>query len=240
MHPRIPILVVTLACLGRLHAAPDANWPQFRGPGSTGLPGQGEQPPHTWSPTENVAWTTDVPGLGWSSPIVWGNRVFLTTVVRDGGEEMPQVGLYLGKSRGGGTHRYLVLCHDFASGKELWRREVHAGEPRPIHLKNSYASATPVVDGQRVIALFHDVGLFAFDHDGKPLWNAPVTARKTRNDWGHGGSPALHDGRVYLVDDNEEESFAAAHDAATGKELWRVKREPETNYTTPLKSEAPC
>ena len=77
------------------------------------------------------------------------------------------MGFYLGKSRGGGTHRYLVLCYDLASGKELWRREVHAGEPRKIHLKNSYASATPVTDGQRVVALFHDVGLFAFDHDGQ-------------------------------------------------------------------------
>jgi len=76
--------------------------------------------------------------------------------------------------------------------------------------------------------------LFAFDHEGKPLWNVPVKATKTRSDFGHGGSPTLHDGRVYLVDDNEDESFLAAYDAASGKELWRAKREAETNYTTPF------
>lgn len=190
--------------------------------------------PSDWSAEKNLAWKTEVPGLGWSSPVVWDGKIFLTTVTRDGGEEAAQMGLYLGKTRGGGTHRCLVLCHELASGRELWRREVHAGELPEIHLKNSYASATPVVDAQCVVALFHDVGLFAFAHDGKPLWNVPVARRKTRNDWGHGGSPTLHEGRVYVVDDNEEESFAAAYDAATGKEGWRVKREPETNYATPF------
>jgi len=112
---------------------------------------------------------------------------------------------------------------------------VHRRIPaRAIRLKNSFASATPVTDGERVVALFHDVGLFAFDLDGKPLRNMPVKPTKTRADFGHGGSPALHDGRVYLVDDNDEKSFVAAYDARTGKELWRVKRGPETNYATPF------
>lgn len=226
---------VAVAIPSQASAAEESNWPQFRGPGSRGLPAEGAKPPVEWSAEKNIAWTTDVPGLGWSSPVVWGGKIFITSAARVAGDEKPQMGLYLGKSRGEGEHRFLVLCYDFASGKQLWEREVHRGVPaRAIHLKNSFASATAATDGQRVVALFHDVGLFAFDLDGKPLWNVPVKATKTRADFGHGGSPVLHEGRVYLVDDNDDESFAAAYDAATGKELWRVKRDRETNYATPF------
>lgn len=227
----LTVLSIIVSFSGSLFAA--ENWPQFRGPRADGL-SESKTLPVEWDVDKNIAWMAEVPGLGWSSPVLWGGKIFLTTVTRDGGEEKPQMGLYLGKARGGGTHHYLVLCYDSANAKELWRREVHAGEPRAIHLKNSYASATPVADAQRVVALFHDVGLFALDHDGKPLWNVPMAVRKTRSDFGHGGSPTLHDGRVYLVDDNEEDSFAATYDVVTGKELWHVKREPETNYATPF------
>jgi len=226
------LAVLLLVSPVALHAD---DWPQFRGPGSRGLPAEGAKLPAEWSMEKNIAWKAEVPGLGWSSPIVWGGKIFLTSAARVAGDEPPQMGLYLGKSRGEGEPRFLVLCYDLASGRKLWEREVHRGVPaRAIHLKNSFASATAVTDGQRVVALFHDVGLFAFDLDGRPLWSVPLKATRTRADFGHGGSPTLHDGRVYLVDDNEEESFAAAYDAATGKELWRVARAPETNYATPF------
>jgi outer membrane protein assembly factor BamB len=230
----IPKLSAFVLAVVASSAVADERWPQFRGPGSSGLAAEAVVLPHRWSATENVAWAAEVPGLGWSSPVVWGGRVFLTSAVRVAGEESPQVGLYLGKSRGGDEHRFLVLCYELATGKKLWGREVHRGPTQPIHLKNSYASATPVVDATHVVALFHDVGLFALDHDGKPLWSVPIPMRKTRNDWGHGGSPALHDGRVYLVSDNEEMSSMASFDATTGRELWRVPRDPETNYATPF------
>jgi outer membrane protein assembly factor BamB len=231
----LPLLIAALLSLQTLALSADTNWPQFRGPGSQGLPAEGERLPVEWSAEKNIGWKTEVPGLGWSSPVVWGGKIFVTSAARVAGDEKPQMGLYLGKSRGEGEHRFLVLCYDFASGKKLWEREAHRGVPaREIHLKNSFASATAATDGQRVVALFHDVGLFAFDLDGKPLWNVTVKATKTRSDFGHGGSPVLHEGLVYLVDDNDDESFAAAYDAATGKELWRVKRERETNYATPF------
>ena len=226
--------VLLLLLVNRASLCLAEEWPQFRGPRADGL-SPSQSLPVEWNAEKNIAWKADVTGLGWSSPIVWGGKIFLTSAARTAGDEPPQVGLYLGKSRGQGEHRFLVACYDFESGKKLWEREVHRGVPaRTIHLKNSFATATAMTDGERVVALFHDVGLFAFDLDGRPLWNVPVKATKTRADFGHGGSPVLHDGRVFLVDDNEEESFAAAYDAATGKELWHVKREPETNYSTPF------
>ena len=231
----LSLLITAAIGLASVALSADSNWPQFRGPGSRGLPADGARLPVEWSEEKNIAWKVDVPGLGWSSPVVWGGRIFITSATRLAGDEPPQVGMYLGKSRGEGEHRFLVLCYDFASGKQLWEREVHRGVPaRTVHLKNSFATATAATDGQRVVALFHDVGLFAFDLDGKPLWDVPVKATKTHDDFGHGSSPVLHDGRVYLVDDNEDESFAAAYDATTGKELWRVNRERETNYATPF------
>jgi outer membrane protein assembly factor BamB len=232
IHLRLAALALILAATA---LADEANWPQFRGPGSRGLPAESARPPAEWSAARNIAWQTEVAGLGWSSPVVWAGKIFITSVARVAGDEPAQMGLYLGKSRGEGDHRFLVMCFESGSGRLLWEREVHRGVPaRAIHLKNSFASATAVTDGQRVVALFHDLGLFAFDLDGKPLWRLPVKATKTRSDFGHGGSPVLHAGRVYLVDDNEDESYAAAYDAATGKEVWRLARDRETNYTTPL------
>ena len=126
------------------------SWPQFRGPGARGV-ASGPNLPDRWSATENVAWKTDVPGRGWSSPVVWGQRVFLTTAVNSGELETPKKGLYFGGNRPEAREvrlDYKVLCLDLASGKILWERSVHQGAASsPIHLKNSFASETPVTDG---------------------------------------------------------------------------------------------
>ena len=153
------------------------NWPQFRGPGSAGL-ADNPRLPDRWSETENVAWKTDIPGLGWSSPIIWGDRVFVTSVVPMVDQEKPRIGIYLDGRRTTpppGEHRWMVYCIDFKTGKIRWEREVHRGEPKSAHhLKNSFASETPVTDGERVYAYFGNVGVFAFDVDGKPLWSHPI------------------------------------------------------------------
>ncbi len=226
------LLTLWLGLLGfEGHAA---EWPQFRGPGARGV-SDASGLPKTWSATKNVAWKTAIPGLGWSSPIVSGSRVFVTTALREGTEESPELGFYLGKSRAGDGLRWQVLCLDLDSGRQLWKQEAKAGDTKAIHLKNSHASATPVTDGKRVYAWFGAVGLFAFDAaTGAPQWVAPVGGQRTRHDWGSGASPVLHGTRIYLVNDNEDDSFVAAFDKESGKELWRKKRPRETNWSTPF------
>ncbi|QQS46332.1 MAG: PQQ-binding-like beta-propeller repeat protein [Acidobacteriota bacterium] len=215
--------------------AADDNWPQFRGPGSTGVV---EDPalPDKWSQTENVIWKSDIPGLGWSSPIVWGDRIFLTSVISTEEIEKPKKGLYFGGERGlpKDEHRWMVYCLDWKTGRILWEREVHRGNPSTTrHLKNSYASETPVTDGERVYALFGNLGLFCFDMKGRQLWSHRYDVRKTRFGWGTAASPVLHEDRLLVLDDNDEQSYFIAYDKKSGKELWRVDRGKGTNWATP-------
>jgi outer membrane protein assembly factor BamB len=227
--------VVLVALLGASLGAQES-WPQFRGPGSRGVAERAAFPDH-WSATENVAWKTDLPGRGWSSPVVWGGRVFLTTVVNSVESEAPKKGLYFGGNRlqpPKSAHEWWVYCLDLETGKTRWKRKVHDGEPKsPIHLKNSFASETPVVDGELVYFLFGGVGLFVFDHDGKEAWTKRFEPHATRFGWGTAASPVLHRDRIYIVDDNEEKSSLLALEKRTGKEAWRVERDEKSNWATP-------
>jgi outer membrane protein assembly factor BamB len=222
---------------GEKPPATGAAWPQLRGPGGSGV-SDAEGLPETWSATENVAWKVPVPGRGWSSPIAWGDRVFLTTAASGGTEEVAKKGLYLGGDRSqpsGNRHRWLVLGLDLAAGKTLWEAEAHAGPPgQPRHIKNSHASETPCTDGERVFALFGHIGLFAYDFSGKPLWSKRWESRRMRSGWGTAASPVLLDGKVIVVRDNEEKSWIAAFDARTGDEVWRTERDEKSNWSTPL------
>jgi outer membrane protein assembly factor BamB len=212
-----------------------AEWPQFRGPGSTGV---ADDPalPDKWSQTENVAWKTAIPGVGWSSPIIWGDRIFVTTVISSADVEKPKKGLYFGGERKAPTdeHRWMVYAVDFATGKIVWEREVHRGVPAGSrHLKNSYASETPVTDGERVYVYFGNVGMFCYDFSGKLLWSRPAKPVATRYGWGSAASPILNQGRLYLVNDNDDHSYLEALDAKTGKAIWSVDRDEKTNWATP-------
>ncbi len=224
-----------LASAWNAHASTN-NWPQFRGTAALGV---ADHPnvPEQWSTNENVAWKIPVPGRGWSSPIVWGRRVFLTSVASSGEVEPPKMGLYFGGERKEipkGEHRWLTLCYDLDSGAELWRAEAHRGTPpNPLHVKNTYASATPVTDGERVYADFAGVGLFCYDMEGHLFWSNNWVAVKTRNGWGSAGSPVLHRDRLFVVNDNDEQSFAVALEAKTGRKIWRVDRDEKSNWATP-------
>jgi outer membrane protein assembly factor BamB len=212
------------------------NWPQFRGPGSTGVVADDPKLPEKWSTTENVAWKTDIPGVGWSSPVTWGDRIFVTSVISSASKEPPKKGLYFGGERGAPTyeHRWMVYCLDFKTGKILWEREVHKGVPASSrHLKNSYASETPVTDGERLYAYFGNVGLFVFDMNGKPAWSKLFPPAPMRYGWGTAASPIVHKGRIYIVNDNDEHSVLMALDKKTGAEIWKVDRDEKSNWATP-------
>ena len=216
--------------------AEEANWPQFRGPGARGIT-TNTNVPEAWSASENVAWKAEIPGRGWSSPIVWGDRVFLTTAVNSGTNEPPKKGLYLGGERPNAPrpeHEWKVVCLDLATGQQRWERVVYRGEPaKPIHIKNSYASETPVTDGERVYACFGNLGVFCLDFEGRQVWARLLEPHKMRSGWGTATSPVLYRDRLYVVCDNEEKSCMLALDKRSGKEVWRVDREEKSNWSTP-------
>ncbi len=175
--------------------ATEQDWTRFRGPNADGVAQDDPRLPDKWSKTENLKWVADVPGRGWSSPIVCGNKVFLTSVTSDGQDTAPKAGLYLGrgvKAPPKGIHHWLVRCLDLKTGQLLWQHEAHKGEPKvPRHPKSNYATETPTTDGERLYVLFGDVGLYAYDLGGKPLWSHVIEPKKTMMNYGAAASSRL-------------------------------------------------
>ena len=236
-----------LALLVSTIVSAEQEWPQFRG-SKSGVAGDDPALPDTWSATTNVAWKIDMPGRGWSSPVVSGDHVFITAAVNTKGSEesLKPVPSYTPRSFGGpmsgqdiatstDPHRWVLYDVDFNTGKIRWEQTIRTSVPsEPKHQKNSYASETPVTDGERVYAYFGNLGLFAFDMSGKPVWSKPMDSFKVRNGWWHAASPIIHRDRVYIVNDNDERSFIAAYDKKTGDEIWRTIREEGSNWATPF------
>lgn len=230
------LLMCSVATFLVSSAGADPNWPQFRGSDSRGVAADGPWP-ESWSETENVRWKTAIAGEGWSSPVVWDNRIFVTGVVSDGNVEEHKKGLYFGGNRSDSPkdrHHWKVYCVDFNTGKILWEREPKTGTPdAPRHLKNTYASETAVTDGQRVYAYFGGVGVFCYDMKGNEIWDRTIKPTKMRNDWGTAASPVLQGDRLIILNDNDEQSFLLALDKKTGEEIWRVDRDEASNWSNP-------
>ena len=218
-------------------SAAAGNWPQFRGTAANPQVEDNPNLPEHWSTTENVAWVADIPGLGWSSPVVWGNKVFLTTVDAAGDWERPKSGLYNPRGRTVPLdidHAWIVYCFDLDTGEKLWERRVHEGRPATSrHPKNTYASETPATDGEHVYFLFGDVGLFAFDMEGNEVWKYEIAPQETMSNWGPAGSPIVYDGKVIMIYDNMESSWIAAFDGKTGDIVWKTEREEVSSWATP-------
>jgi len=241
----IRVTVITLgisACLTADGTAQQdgAEWPQFRGL-TAGAVADDPLLPDRWSTTENVVWAVDIPGLGWSSPVVAGELVFMTSAISSGDERAPVPGLYdpgesFGKTRSDATHQWMVYAIDFDTGSIRWARELEALVPTELkHVKNSFASETPVTDGRRVYVYFGSIGLLAaLNMSGETVWRAHVGSFNGGQEFGTAASPVLHEGRLYIVNDNTTSSFLAAFDADTGNEVWRVERDETENWSTPF------
>lgn len=232
-------------------ASEDASWPSFRGPDAVRT-SDNERLPLRWSTEENVEWVADVPGLGWSSPIVVGDRVFLTTATSKTDFKKPQIGTeysndYVAELMKEGLSQeevmarveardmempdeieleYWLLAYDLESGDELWRKKFFAGPPPGgRHRKNSFTSETPVSDGRDVFVYVGNLGLWSFSLDGEENWRALLEAYPVYLDFGTGGSPVVSDGKLFIQNDNQTEQFVAAFDTKNGEELWRVRRD---------------
>ena len=233
-------VVLPLMLLGTAVAGP-ADWPQFRGHEARGVaPGDG---PVEWDVAsgKNVKWRVPTPGLGLSSPVVWGEKIFLTTAVSEG-EQKLKVGLYgdIASVQENSPVEFRVVCLDKNTGKVLWEKTAHKGVPRvKRHPKASHANSTPAVDGQRVVAFFGSEGLYCYALDGKELWKKDFGVldsgffRVPAAQWGFASSPVLHEGKVIVQCDVQKGSFVTVLDAASGEPIWRTERAEVPTWSTP-------
>ena len=239
-------LVAGILCAGL--SANAANWPQFRGPGARGVDESRALPTH-WNVEAgtNICWQTPVPGLAHSSPIVWGDRVYVATAVKAGNAEL-KVGLYgdITPVEEKEVHQWRLLALDKATGNILWNTRGCEAVPRSKrHPKASACNSTPATDGRRVVALFGSEGLFCFDMAGKLVWQkdlGPMAAgfyRMPTAQWGFGSSPVITEGRVIVLCDVLTNSFLAAFDLDDGAEVWRTARNDVPTWGTPTVVETP-
>src|SRR5262245_9788625 len=228
----------------------DVNWPQWRGPGASGVSNE-KNLPIEWSESQNVQWKTEIPGRGHSSPIIWGKKVFLTTSIE--GPVMPGAKAVTHTRRGqvyvhpdsvGGDHSYTIkiLCLDRDTGRILWEKVAYDG---PVyddrHRKNTFASATPVTDGRYVWTFFDAEGVYCYDFDGKLVWKTSL-GKFAKMGMGNGMSPVLYENLLILQCDQEDGgpgSFIVALDKISGKEVWRVPRTQRKTWATPVLARTP-
>jgi len=233
-----------------IKAGPARPWPQFRGPRASGN-GDGQGAPISWdlASGQGVRFKTPIPGIGLSSPVVWDNRIFLTTAVSSKGDATFRTGLY-GDSTSVedmSEHSFRLYSLDATTGKVLWEREIYRGEPKVRrHLKSSLANSTPATDGEHVVVLFGPIGKLAvYDFTGKQIWQKDIGILDANDpqsgsaEWGHASSPVLYGDLVLVQADRRKDSFLAAYRLATGEEVWKVARHEQSTWATPNVLPAP-
>jgi outer membrane protein assembly factor BamB len=230
-------LLLAFFTAGMLSIAYAENWPGWRGPASLGVSTE-KGIPVQWDLSKNVQWKAEVPGLGHSSPIVWGDRIFLTTAVSsDPKEDNWQKGFFSGERKPDEAEiSWQVLCFDRETGKMLWQKTAVRRKPvHARHTKNSYASQTPVTDGAHVYAFFGDQGMYCYDFQGNLIWSRELGSLTMRNGWGLGSSPVLYRDLVIQTCDQETgESFVIALDKKSGKTVWKTDRDELSSWSTPF------
>jgi outer membrane protein assembly factor BamB len=238
-------LLGLLGCAVAIADNGPAHWPEWRGPSLNGIA-------RTDAPTtfdvKNIKWKTDIQGRGFSTPIIWGDKMFLTTAIPVGkvapppAAENPTAQPQRGRGPGGGAgpmveHKFDLMCVDRKNGKILWQKTARLATPHEgyHHLYGSFASNSPITDGKFVYVSFGSRGVYCFDMNGKLIWERDLGVKmKMRLQFGEGAAPAIDAERIYLNFDQEENSFFVTLDKRTGKELWRVSRDEVSSWSTPL------
>ncbi len=220
-------------------------WPRFRGAGAAGI-GDGQGAPATWDGEsgEGVRWKTRVPGLAHSSPVIWGEKIFVTTAVTRSGDESLRTGLYGDVDSVDDTSRHVwkVLCLDKATGEILWQRTARRGKPKAKrHLKSTQANPTPATDGKHVVVHFGSQGIYCYDFGGRRQWKRKKLGTLSSGwffdatyEWGFSSSPILHDGMAISQVDIHDGSYIAAYDLASGRVVWRTERDEIPTWGTPV------
>lgn len=216
-------------------------WPHWRGPYANGM-ATDANPPVTWSAMDNIRWKTTIPGGGHASPIVWGDRIYLSTAVTIGKsgsgsnpddpdeQDLPAAGL-----KQSSIIAFTVVAIDRPTGKIVWQRVVREALPHAgMHNTNTWASASPLTDGKRIYAFFGSVGLFCLDRDGDVIWQQDLGDMSTEGDFGEGASPALHEDKIVVNWDHQEDSFITALDKQTGEPIWKTDRDESSTWATPV------
>jgi outer membrane protein assembly factor BamB len=229
----------TVATAGALGQAvnPLAQWGQWRGPLATGAAPKAD-PPVEWSETKNIRWKTKLPGLGHSSPVVWGNLVFVTTAEMTGAKK-PFTGVTPDGAHNNMNplfdHQFAVMAIDRQTGAVVWRRTVATRQPHEsTHESATWASNSPVTDGEHVLSFFGSNGLYCLDTGGRLLWSRDFGDMQVKHGHGEGASPLLHGETVVVNWDHEGASLIVALAKRTGVELWRQPRDEVTSWATPI------
>jgi outer membrane protein assembly factor BamB len=239
--PRLLAVSLAICLQPSLQAA--EHWPSYRGESAQGV-AEGRPLPLTWNVPagENVKWRTPVPGLGHSSVVVWGDKIFLTTAISGVRDPELKVGLYgdIKPVNDDSVHRFQVIALDKESGDILWTRTAHEGVPKiKRHTKSTHANSTPATDGERVVAFFGSEGLYSYDLDGELQWKKDFGVLDSgffmvkSAQWGFASSPVIHDGKVIIQADVQEGSFLTVLDLEDGHEIWRTTRDDVPTWSTP-------
>lgn len=235
-------IVGLIMCLG-FQLSAQVNWPQFRGEHALGIAEGANLPLHWNAETgENIRWKIDIPGLGHSSPVVWGDKLFVTTAISSSGSDNLKVGLYgnIDSDKDQSVQEFRIYCIDKHTGKVLWNKLAKKGVPGTRrHTKASYANSTPATNGEFVVAFWGSDGLYCYDMNGDLQWSkdfgrmnaGPYTDPEA--EWGFASSPVLDDGKVIIQCDFLGQSFLTMLDLKTGKEIWKTQREEYSTWCTP-------
>jgi outer membrane protein assembly factor BamB len=245
------LLMPALVAVGRLRAAASAHWPAFRGPNGSGV-ADGYPMPTRWNADPaaggeaGIVWKTPIPGLGHSSPIIWNDRIWLATAVRNAGEAPLRLGLYGDGDAAddNGVQRWMIYCLDTATGRVVWTRTLRTGKPRAErHMKATHANTTLVTDGRHLVSFFGSEGVHCHTLEGDLLWSRElgvINVSKYGIGWGFGSSPTLFRDRILLQCDSPDDPYLVALSLSDGKELWRARRKDlcERSWATPFVHES--